>query len=184
MNVPKKCCVYCGRWFQPDPRCVAFQKACPRKRCRHERKKQAQAVLWVRETQDHVILLDGSKELARHKKLTDPAGPFQVTLPGHERKHRRSAPARVPPEDAALKVTPPPDLAAFDEPEPQGPEAGESKDHRPHAGPPEPPPCSTQILLHRLARLDVLVIDELGCAPRGAWNRPACNGWAWPMRGP
>lgn len=189
-------------------------------------------VLWVRETQDHVILLDGSKELARHKKLTDPAGPFQVTLPGHERKHRRSAPACVPPEDAALKalgaqvqayldalkiakpgrtyrwslkilhrllahyppqalaaalakahehrlwdvrriegvllqhlaqdqfqlplfaedyesnpefdkgaVTPPPDLAAFDEPEPRGPEAGESKDHRPHAGPPEPPPC-------------------------------------------
>lgn len=38
--------------------------------------------------------------------------------------------------------------------------------------------------INRFSAPKLLVIDELGCAPRGAWNRPACNGWAWLMREP
>lgn len=59
--------------------------------------------LWVRETEDAVIILDGHKELARHTKLTDPAGPFKSTLPGHE--YRRRLPAdHVFPQEVALKA--------------------------------------------------------------------------------
>jgi DNA replication protein DnaC len=43
---------------------------------------------------------------------------------------------------------------------------------------------STKRLLKRLSRLDLLLVDEFGRAPRGAWNRPACDGWARLMRGP
>lgn len=38
--------------------------------------------------------------------------------------------------------------------------------------------------LKRFTAPGLLIIDELGCAPRSAWNRPACDGGAWPTRGP
>jgi len=60
--------------------------------------------LWVRETEDAVIILDGRAELVRHPKLTDPAGPFESTLPGHVHRPRRRLAGPVPPEEAALKA--------------------------------------------------------------------------------
>lgn len=38
--MPEKPCVYCGRWFEPDPR-TEFPKACPRENCRKARKREA-----------------------------------------------------------------------------------------------------------------------------------------------
>jgi len=57
--------------------------------------------LTVRETKDAVILLDGHRELARHKKLTDADGHKQSTLPGHQHRSYRRPPA-PPPEEARL----------------------------------------------------------------------------------
>jgi transposase len=60
--------------------------------------------LEIRETENEVLLFDGSKELARHTKLTDPAGPFKATLPDHVAPRRRES-ARLPPlEEAALRA--------------------------------------------------------------------------------
>jgi transposase len=58
----------------------------------------------VRETENHVLLFDGSRELARHAKLTDPAGPFKSTLPEHAARRRPSPAGRPPPEEAALRA--------------------------------------------------------------------------------
>lgn len=60
--------------------------------------------LWVRETEDKVILLDGSRELARHDKLTNPQGPFESTLPGHARRSRRPSVRGPSPEETALNA--------------------------------------------------------------------------------
>lgn len=38
----KKRCLYCGEWFQPNPRTIKHQKACGKKSCKIERKRQAQ----------------------------------------------------------------------------------------------------------------------------------------------
>ena len=60
--------------------------------------------LWVRETEDTVILLDGHKELVRHPKLTNPAGPFKSTLPEHAYRRRRLPADHVFPQEVALKA--------------------------------------------------------------------------------
>ncbi len=60
--------------------------------------------LSVRETEDTVILLDGSREFARHPKLTDPQGPFESTLPGHIRRAHRRDNALPSAEETALKA--------------------------------------------------------------------------------
>ena len=58
----------------------------------------------VRETETEVILMDGHTELARHKKLTDPAGKKESNLPEHERRHRLPANAVALPQEAALRA--------------------------------------------------------------------------------
>ena len=58
----------------------------------------------VRETETEVIILDGHAELARHKKLIDPAGKKESTLPGHERRHRLPAASVALPQEAALRA--------------------------------------------------------------------------------
>ena len=60
----------------------------------------------VRETKDEVILFDGHKELARHKRLTGTDGRKQSTLPGHGAQSRRRPPAPRP-EEAKLKALDP-----------------------------------------------------------------------------
>lgn len=60
-------------------------------------------VLTVRETHGEVILMDGPREAARHRKLTEADGKRQSTLPGHERRPHRRTPA-APPEEATLKA--------------------------------------------------------------------------------
>lgn len=58
----------------------------------------------VRETETEVIILDGHAELARHKKLTDPAGKKESNLPGHERRHRLPAASIALPQETALRA--------------------------------------------------------------------------------
>jgi len=59
----------------------------------------------VRETETEVVILDGHEELARHPKLTDPAGKKESTLPGHGRRtHRPSLEQIVMPQEAALRA--------------------------------------------------------------------------------
>ena len=59
----------------------------------------------VRETETEVIILDGHTELARHPKLTDPAGKKESTLPGHGWRRRRPSLAQiVMPQEAALRA--------------------------------------------------------------------------------
>ena len=41
MKIPKKRCVFCHRWYAPNPRTWKHQLACPRKKCRKKRKAQA-----------------------------------------------------------------------------------------------------------------------------------------------
>jgi hypothetical protein len=57
--------------------------------------------LTVRESGAEVVLLSGSEEVARHRKLTGAEGHSQSTLPGHERRGRR--PRAVLPEEQRLK---------------------------------------------------------------------------------
>lgn len=38
----KKRCLYCGEWFQPDPKTAKHQKACGKESCKVKRKRQAQ----------------------------------------------------------------------------------------------------------------------------------------------
>jgi hypothetical protein len=52
MEAPLKRCVFCGRWFPPDPRTREEQKSCFRKRCRLKRKRQAHQQ-WLRDNPDH-----------------------------------------------------------------------------------------------------------------------------------
>jgi len=40
MKTKKKRCLFCGRWYKPDPRTAQFQKACAKKSCRKERERQ------------------------------------------------------------------------------------------------------------------------------------------------
>ena len=40
MKVKKKRCQFCGCWYKPDPRTAQFQKACGKKGCREERRRQ------------------------------------------------------------------------------------------------------------------------------------------------
>lgn len=40
-HLPKKC-IYCGRYFKPDPRAGKRQKACFRAECKQRRKREAQ----------------------------------------------------------------------------------------------------------------------------------------------
>jgi transposase len=55
----------------------------------------------VRESDKEVVLLQGSEELARHKKLSGADGHNQSTLSGHER--RGKAPRSIMPEETRLK---------------------------------------------------------------------------------
>jgi hypothetical protein len=86
MRNPKKRCAYCGRWFQPDPRIGDDQKACPRKTCRRQRKRQAQA----RWRADHPDYFRGSTHYHIHKEW--------LAKPGNAdylRRYRTSHPAYV-----------------------------------------------------------------------------------------
>jgi transposase len=59
----------------------------------------------VRETETEVNIMDGHQELARHPKLTDPAGKKESTLPGHGRRpHRTSLAQIVLPQEDALRA--------------------------------------------------------------------------------
>ena len=58
----------------------------------------------VRETESEVIILDGHTELARHKKLIDPAGKKESNLPEHERRHRLPTSSAALPQEAALRA--------------------------------------------------------------------------------
>ncbi|PIV53545.1 MAG: hypothetical protein COY53_03335 [Elusimicrobia bacterium CG_4_10_14_0_8_um_filter_37_32] len=40
MKAKKKRCQFCSRWYKPDPRTAQFQKACGKKGCRDERRRQ------------------------------------------------------------------------------------------------------------------------------------------------
>lgn len=40
MEIAKRQCAYCGKWYRPDPRTAKFQKACDRSDCRLARKRQ------------------------------------------------------------------------------------------------------------------------------------------------
>jgi hypothetical protein len=40
MKTKKKRCLFCGHWYEPDPRTAHFQKACGRASCRKERRRQ------------------------------------------------------------------------------------------------------------------------------------------------
>lgn len=50
MKSASKRCVYCRRWFPPDPR-TPHQKTCKRKRCRLKRKRDAQE-RWLADNPD------------------------------------------------------------------------------------------------------------------------------------
>jgi len=42
----QKRCVYCGRYYKPDPRARKIQKSCPDSKCRAKRKRESQSK-WV-----------------------------------------------------------------------------------------------------------------------------------------
>lgn len=89
MKPASKRCVYCARWFVPDPR-TPHQKTCKRKRCRLKRKRDAQR-RWLDDTPDYFEgRYDNTKSwLEKH--------------PGYQKKYRAEHPEYVAADNRARR---------------------------------------------------------------------------------
>lgn len=76
----RKRCHYCGDWYVPDPRTALFQRACPKKACRRQRKRAADR-RWCQRNPDCLA--------ARHPKVRQWARDF----PQYWKRYRATHPA-------------------------------------------------------------------------------------------